>query len=184
MSVLTDNDIFNAIINLKTIKMQPFTQDNLQPASYELTLSPVFRMFDPTIEVLDPMSDETYTKEITINDGYLVLHPGEFVLGSSIEYIGLPSNMVGLVNGKSSLGRLGLQIHATAGFFDPGFRGTATFEMSNVSRLPLRLYPGMLIAQMVFMQMTRASERPYGSIGLGSHYQNQEGPTESRYARS
>lgn len=112
-----------------------------------------------------------------------MLHPGEFILGSSVETVTFPNDLAGELTGKSSLGRLGLQVHATAGFFDPGFTGTCTLEMSNVSRLPIRLWPGMLIAQMRFVRLSRASEEPYGSDRLHSRYQGQNGPTASRYNR-
>jgi len=100
-----------------------------------------------------------------------------------VETLQFPNDLVGILNGKSSLGRLGLQIHATAGFFDPGFHGTATLEMANVSRLPIRLHPGMLVAQMAFYRLSRPTTMPYGSRGLQSHYQGQNGPTASRYSK-
>jgi dCTP deaminase len=189
--ILTHSDIFNRVVNKKGLDIQPWEKDRLQPISYELALSPRFLIFDPTVEVIDPLNLGNYTREINIDDneqpyydqGYLVLHPGEFVLGASVESITIPPDLVGVLNGKSSLGRLGLQIHATAGLFDPGFRGTATLEMSNISRLPIRLWPGMLVAQMVFWQTVQPVpyEFLYGSPGLHSHYQHQDGPTASRY---
>jgi len=191
--ILTHSDIFNRVVNKKEgLDIRPWEKERLQPISYELALSSRFLLFDPTIEVIDPLNLGNYTREINIDDneqpyydqGYLVLHPGEFVLGASVETITIPPDLVGVLNGKSSLGRLGLQIHATAGLFDPGFRGTATLEMSNISRLPIRLWPGMLVAQMVFWQTVQAvpHEFLYGSPRLHSHYQNQSGPTASRYS--
>ena len=110
-----------------------------------------------------------------------MLHPGEFVLGSTLERIGVPDDLVGRVEGKSSLGRLGLLIHSTAGFIDAGFDGHITLELANVASLPITLYPGMKIGQVSFMQMTTPADRPYGSGASGSKYQGQRGPTPSRY---
>lgn len=187
--ILEQADIFHRVVNEKDLRILPWEPERLQPASYELALSARFLLFDPTVEIIDPLALGAYTREINIDDneqpyydqGYLVLHPGEFVIGSTVETISFPNNLVGILNGKSSLGRLGLQVHATAGFFDPGFSGTATLEMSNISRLPIRLWPGMLVAQMAFYGLSRASERPYGSPGLHSRYQDQSGPVASRY---
>jgi dCTP deaminase len=187
--ILESVDIFNRVVQRGDLRISPWLERRLQPASYELALSPRFLIFDPTVEIIDPLDLGNYTREINIDDnegpyydqGYMVLHPGEFVIGATVEAIEFPTDIVGILNGKSSLGRLGLQVHATAGFFDPGFYGTATLEMSNVSRLPMRLWPNMVIAQMAFFQMSRATDTPYGSDGLRSHYQNQSGPTASRY---
>jgi dCTP deaminase len=187
--ILEQADIFKRVVNDHDLGITPWERDRLQPASYELALSPRFLIFDPTVEVIDPLALGTYTREINVDDneqpyydqGYLVLHPGEFIIGSTVESIRFPRDLVGILNGKSSLGRLGLQVHATAGFFDPGFCGTATLEMSNVSRLPIRLHPGMLVAQMAFFQLSRPTQMPYGSHELHSRYQHQDGPTASRY---
>jgi dCTP deaminase len=111
----------------------------------------------------------------------LILHPGEFVLGSTLERVALADDLVGRLEGKSGLGRLGLLIHSTAGFVDPGFDGYLTLELSNVASLPITVYPGMKIGQVSFLRMTSPAERPYGSASLGSKYQNQRGPTPSRY---
>jgi dCTP deaminase len=189
--ILSDKDIFHRVVNVKDLQIRPWDQDRIRSASYELALSPRFLLFDPTVEVIDPLDLKDYTTEVNIDDnegkyydqGYLVLHPGEFVIGSTVETIRFPHDLVGQMNGKSSLGRLGLQVHATAGYFDPGFCGTATLEMSNVSRLPIRLWPGMLVAQMVFQKMVQATEQPYGHPSMHSHYQNQSGPTASRYGQ-
>lgn len=189
--ILEQADIFNRVVNKRDLSITPWEKERLQPASYELSLSPRFLVFEPTVEIIDPLALSDYTREINVDDneqpyyekGYLVLHPGDFIIGSTVESLQFPNDLVGILNGKSSLGRLGLQIHATAGFFDPGFRGTATLEMSNVSRLPIRLHPGMLVAQMAFYRLSRPTETPYGSRGLQSRYQNQNGPTASRYSR-
>lgn len=196
--ILTHADIFNRVVNhqkdSRELDIKPWDRERLQPISYELALSARFLIFDPTVEVIDPHNLGDYTREINIDDneqpyydqGYLVLHPGEFVLGASVEAITIPADLVGVLNGKSSLGRLGLQIHATAGLFDPGFRGTATLEMSNISRLPIRLWPGMIVAQMVFWKTIQPVpfDCLYGSKNMHSHYQNQSGPTASRYSGS
>jgi dCTP deaminase len=188
--ILEQGDIFDRMVNKKTLEIRPWEQERLQPASYELALSSRFLLFDPTVEVIDPLDLGDYTTEVNIDDnegkyydqGYLVLHPGEFVLGSSVEVFRFPNDLCGHLGGKSSLGRLGLQVHATAGFFEPGFYGTATLELSNVCRLPIRLWPGMLVAQMFFEKLSRVSEKPYGSPGLHSRYQGQSGPTASRFS--
>src|SRR5262245_36425801 len=113
-----------------------------------------------------------------------ILHPGEFVLGSTLERVSLPDDVVGRLDGKSSLGRLGLLIHSTAGFIDPGWDGHVTLELSNVANLPITIYPGMKIGQLSFVQMTEPAEAPYGSGAIGSKYQGQKGPTPSRYYRN
>ena len=119
---------------------------------------------------------------VTVEDEEpFVLHPGEFVLGSSLEEVGIPADLAARLEGKSSLGRLGLMTHSTAGFLDPGFVGHVTLELSNVANLPITLYPGMRIGQIAVFQLTTAAERPYGSRGVGSKYQGQRGPTPSRY---
>ena len=189
--ILSDKDIFSRVVNFKDLKITPWEWERLQPASYELALSARFLVFDPTVEIIDPLNLGDYTREINVDDneqpyydqGYLVLHPGDFVIGSSVETVEFPNDLVGRLNGKSSLGRLGLQIHATAGYFDPGFKGTATLELSNVSRLPIRLWPGMLVAQMSFEKLVQPTETPYGSPTLNSRYQGQSGPTASRYSK-
>ena len=133
------------------------------------------------IDVREDQEDLTELVEVK-DDDPLVLHPGEFLLGSTIERVRLPDDLVARLEGKSSLGRLGLLIHSTAGFVDAGWDGHLTLELSNVANLPITLYPGMKIGQISFLRMTTAAERPYGSRGLGSKYQGQRGPTPSRYA--
>jgi dCTP deaminase len=122
------------------------------------------------------------TEEVEIGpEGVFLLHPGEFVLGATAERVGLPDDLVGRIEGKSSLGRLGLLIHTTAGFVDAGFEGYLTLELSNVATLPITLYPGMKIGQISFLQMTSPADQPYGSGTLGSKYAGQKGPTPSQY---
>ena len=132
------------------------------------------------IDVKEDVTDLTELVEIE-QDGVFLLHPGEFVLGSTAERIGLPDDLVGRIEGKSSLGRLGLLIHTTAGFVDAGFQGFITLELSNVASLPITLYPGMRIGQISFLQMTTVADKPYGSSALGSKYSGQVGPTASQY---
>jgi dCTP deaminase len=134
----------------------------------------------PVIDVKEDLEDLTRLVEIGEGEAF-ILHPGEFVLGSTYERVALPDDLVGRIEGKSSLGRLGLLIHSTAGFIDAGFSGYLTLELSNVANLPITLYPGMKIGQVSFLRMTTAADVPYGSARVGSKYQGQRGPTPSRY---
>ncbi len=142
-----------------------------------------FRVFHnaryPFIDV--KQAQEELTEEVEIDDRPFILHPGEFVLGSTLERITLPDDLVARLEGKSSLGRLGLLIHSTAGFIDPGWDGHVTLELSNVANLPITIYYGMKIGQISFMQLSEPTSTPYGSSSLGSKYQGQRGPTPSRY---
>jgi dCTP deaminase len=147
-------------------------------------VSNLFRVFrNHTAAVLDVKKDLTeLTELVEVKDGEaFMLHPGEFVLGSTLERVGVPSDLVARVEGKSSLGRLGLVIHSTAGFIDAGFDGHVTLELANLANLPITLYPGMKIGQISFIKMTSPAEKPYGSGAKGSKYQGQRGPTPSRY---
>ena len=166
------------------IVIDPFDADSVQPASVDVRLGGHFRvMRNNRITHIDPMkSNEPLMEMVEVPDAEpFVLHPGEFALGHTAETLGVADDIVGIVNGKSSLGRLGLQVHATAGFVDPGFRGVIVLELSNVATLPILLRPGMKVAQMVFERLDRPAERPYGHPGLGSKYQDQRGPEASRY---
>ncbi len=155
----------------------------IQPSSVDVRLDKFFRLFDNhKYPVIDPAQDQpelTRLVEVDPGEGF-VLHPGEFVLGSTLELVQLPDDLAARVEGKSSLGRLGLLTHATAGFVDPGFRGHVTLELSNVATLPIMLWPGMKIGQLAFFQLSSPAEHPYGSAKYGSHYQDQRGPTASR----
>jgi dCTP deaminase len=166
------------------IVIDPLNADNIQPSSVDLRLDRYFRVFrNHTMRVIDVKEDQeelTELVEISLDDVF-VLHPGEFVLGSTAERVALPDDLVARLEGKSSLGRLGLLIHSTAGFVDAGWDGHLTLELSNVANLPITLYPGMKIGQISFLQMTTAAEVPYGSRQVGSKYQGQRGPTPSRY---
>ncbi len=167
------------------IVVDPLGEQCIQPSSVDLHVDRHFRLFrNHSMRIIDVRQDlEDLTELVAVPDGEaLILHPGEFVLGSTSERIALPDDLVARLEGKSSLGRLGLLIHSTAGFVDAGWDGHLTLELSNVANLPITVYPGMKIGQISFLQMTTPADRPYGSDGLGSKYQGQHGPTPSRYA--
>ena len=180
--VLSDRSIREVLTSGRLV-IEPIAEDALQPASVDIRLDREFRVFrnhrESYIDVREPV--ESLTELETVEDDQpFVLHPGEFVLGSTLERVTLPDDLVARVEGKSSLGRLGLLVHATAGYVDPGWDGHLTMELSNVANLPIRLYYGMKIGQLSFLRLTTAAEHPYGSEGLRSKYQGQTGPTASR----
>jgi dCTP deaminase len=180
--VLSDRTIKEELAAGRLI-IQPMDLDDVQPASVDVHLDRVFRVFkvsgSPYIDVREPMDD--LTEEVVIEgERPFFIHPGEFVLGSTRETVTLPDDIVAQVEGKSSLGRIGLLIHATAGFVDPGWTGKLTLELSNVAKMPIALYFGMKIGQLSFLRMSTPVERPYGSPGLHSKYQGQTRPTPSR----
>src|SRR6266550_1572558 len=181
--VLSDRTI-KAEIEAERIVLDPFDEAMVQPSSVDVRVDRRFRVFRnaryPFIDVRQPMEELTEAVEISDDDPF-ILHPGEFVLGQTLERVRLPDDVVARLEGKSSLGRLGLLIHSTAGFVDPGFDGHVTLELSNVANLPITIYYGMKIGQLSFVQLTEPAERPYGSDALGSKYQGQRGPTPSRY---
>ena len=181
--ILSDRDIRQAIA-AGEIGIEPFDPRDVQPSSVDLHVDRFFRTFHnarhPYIDVKKPMEDLTELVEVAGDEAF-ILHPGEFVLGSTSEYVKLPDDLVARLEGKSSLGRLGLLIHSTAGYVDPGFQGHLTLELSNVANLPITIYPGMKIGQISFFQLTSAAEHPYGAGPLRSKYQGQRGPTPSRY---
>jgi dCTP deaminase len=181
--VLSDRSIREALA-AGTIVIDPFDDSCIQPSSVDLHVDQYFRLFrNHTSRVIDVREDqEDLTELVDIGEEPLILHPGEFVLGSTQEKVTLPADLVARLEGKSSLGRLGLLIHSTAGFVDAGWDGHLTLELSNVANLPITVYPGMKIGQISFLQMTTAADKPYGSDGLRSKYQGQWGPTPSRYA--
>lgn len=152
-----------------------YSDDCLQPSSYDVRLHPEFLRLDPAVEVLDVRDPRPYTLRCKAEDSFL-LHPGEFIIASSIEAFKFPADLVGMLNGKSSLARVGLQVES-AGFFDPGFHGQATLELANMTQRPIRLYPGMKIAQMVFFRASTVAALPYGAGKLRSKYNGQSGPT-------
>jgi len=180
--LLSDRDILDEI-DAGRITIKPFDPAMVQPASIDVRLDRYFRVFEnhryPHIDPAQAQDD--LTREVQAEgDEPFILHPGEFVLGSTYEEVSLPEDLAARVEGKSSLGRLGLLTHATAGFVDPGFSGHVTLELANVATLPIKLYPGMKIGQFCFFRMSSASEHPYGSEKYGSRYQGQRGPTPSR----
>lgn len=182
--VLSDRSIREAL-DAGTISIEPLGEGCIQPSSVDLHVDKYFRLFrNHTSRVIDVREDqEDLTELVDIGDtDPLILHPGEFLLGSTLEKITLPNDLVARLEGKSSLGRLGLLIHSTAGFVDAGWDGHLTLELSNVANLPITIYAGMKIGQISFLQMTTAADKPYGSDGLKSKYQGQWGPTPSRYS--
>ncbi len=181
--ILSDHTIREEIAAGR-IEIDPLDPSCIQPSSVDLRLDDRFRVFlNHTRTVIDVKQDQTdLTDEVLVEDGdAFILHPGEFALGSTLERIAIPDDLVGRIEGKSSLGRLGLLIHTTAGFVDAGWDGYLTLELSNVANLPITLYPGMKIGQISFIKMTTPADVPYGSSKLGSKYKGQRGPTASRY---
>ena len=189
--LLSDRDI-RAEVEAGRVRLDPWDPGMVQPSSVDVRLDKYFRLFDnhryPYIDPAAEQPDLTRLVEVggpdaprgdTFEEAF-VLHPGEFVLGSTLETVSLPDDLAARVEGKSSLGRLGLLTHATAVFVDPGFSGHVTLELSNVATLPIMLYPGMKIGQLCFFRLSSPAEHPYGSGTYGSHYQGQRGPTASR----
>ncbi|WP_076263329.1 dCTP deaminase [Intrasporangium flavum] len=181
--LLSDKDI-RAEVDAGRVVLDPWDENMVQPSSVDVRLDKFFRLFDnhkyPYIDPAAEQPELTRLVEVGPEEEGFVLHPGEFVLGSTLETVTLPDDLAARVEGKSSLGRLGLLTHATAGFVDPGFSGHVTLELSNVATLPIMLYPGMKIGQLCFFRLSSPSENPYGSGKYGSHYQGQRGPTASR----
>jgi dCTP deaminase len=181
--ILSDRSLREALAAGR-IGMDPLDPACIQPSSIDVKLDRFFRVFrNHTAGVIDVKRDMTGLTELveTPDDGVFMLHPGEFVLGSTLERVRVPDDLVARIEGKSSLGRLGLLIHSTAGFIDAGFDGHVTLELANVANLPITLYPGMKIGQISFLAMTTPADNPYGSKVTGSKYQGQRGPTPSRY---
>lgn len=181
--ILSDRDL-RALLENGSLVIEPFDSESIQPSSVDLRVGNQFRVFAnsryPYIDVREPMEGLTEVVEASEDEPF-ILHPGEFVLGSTLERVALPDDKVGRLEGKSSLGRLGLLIHSTAGFVDAGWDGYLTLELSNVANLPITLYPGMKIGQLCLFEMSSPAERPYGSKALRSKYRGQVGPTPSRY---
>ena len=185
-SVLSDGTI-RRLVEAGRIVVEPWDPDLVQPASIDLRLGDSFRVFHnhraSAIDLRDPPQHLTEEVKVT-GDEPFVIHPGEFALGRTMEWVELPDDIVARIEGKSSLGRLGLIVHATAGFCDPGWKGTLTLELANLTRVPILLYHGLAIAQLSFMALDVPAERPYGHEELGSHYQGQVDATASRYGQS
>jgi dCTP deaminase len=180
--LMSDRDI-RAELESGRIGLEPLEMGLLQPSSFDVRLDRFFRLFDnhkyPYIDPAENQDELTRLIEVDPNEPF-ILHPGEFVLGSTFEFVSLPDDIAARLEGKSSLGRLGLLTHSTAGFVDPGFKGHVTLELSNVATLPIKLWPGMKIGQLCFFKLSSPSESPYGSEKYNSRYQGQRGPTASR----
>lgn len=180
--LMSDRDI-RAELESGRIGLHPLEMSLLQPSSMDVRLDRFFRLFDnhkyPYIDPAEPQEELTRLVEVEPDEAF-ILHPGEFVLGSTFEQVTLPDDVAARLEGKSSLGRLGLLTHSTAGFVDPGFTGHVTLELSNMATLPIKLWPGMKIGQLCFFKLSSPSENPYGSAKYGSRYQGQRGPTASR----
>ncbi len=180
--LLSDRDIRSEIQSGR-VAVEPFDEAMIQPSSVDVRLDKFFRVFENhKYSVIDPSIEQAeLTREVIAEDDEaFILHPGEFVLASTYEIITLPDDIAGRLEGKSSLGRLGLLTHSTAGFIDPGFSGHITLELSNVANLPVKLYPGMKIGQLCLIKLSSPAEHPYGSAIYASRYQGQRGPTPSR----
>ena len=180
--LLSDRDI-RAEIDGGRVRLEPYDEAMVQPSSIDVRLDKYFRLFDnhkyPFIDPAEDQPDLTRLIEIERDEPF-ILHPGEFVLGSTFEVVTMPDDLAARLEGKSSLGRLGLLTHSTAGFIDPGFSGHVTLELSNVATLPIKLWPGMRVGQLCFFRLSSPTENPYGSAKYGSRYQGQRGPTASR----
>lgn len=180
--LLSDRDILRQVESGR-VTLTPWDASLVQPSSIDVRLDRYFRIFENhRYAVIDPAAEQSDLTRLVspAGDDPFVLHPGEFVLGATYEYVTLPDDIAARLEGKSSLGRLGLLTHSTAGFIDPGFNGHITLELSNMSTLPLKLYPGMKVGQLCFFQLSSPAANPYGSKTTGSHYQGQRGPTASR----
>jgi dCTP deaminase len=181
--ILSDRDIRKQIESGRLI-IEPFDPEMVQPSSVDLRVADEFRVFRntryPFIDVRNPMEDLTDVVRVKSEEAF-ILHPGEFVLGATLERVALPDDLVARLEGKSSLGRLGLLIHSTAGYVDPGWEGTLTLELSNVANLPIKLYDGMKIGQISFQRLSSPVEVGYGDARIGSKYRGQTDPTASRY---
>ncbi len=180
--LISDRDIRQEIADGRIV-LNPFDESMIQPASVDVRIDRFFRLFDnhkyPHIDPAQPQEDLTRLVEVAPDEPF-ILHPGEFVLGSTYEKVTLPDDVAARLEGKSSLGRLGLLTHSTAGFIDPGFSGHVTLELSNMATLPIMLWPGSKVGQLCFFRLSSPTEHPYGSGAYGNRYQGQRGPTASR----
>jgi dCTP deaminase len=180
--LLSDRDITRQL-DAGRVRLEPYDPKLIQPSSVDVRLDRWFRVFqNHRYAFIDPSQEQEDLTELVEpnSDDAFVLHPGEFVLGATLEVVTLPDDVAARLEGKSSLGRLGLLTHSTAGFIDPGFSGHVTLELGNVATLPIKLWPGMKIGQLAFFQLSSPAENPYGSAVYGSRYQGQRGPTPSR----
>ena len=184
--LLSDRDIRSELESGRVV-LEPYDPAMIQPSSVDVRIDRLFRLFDNhKYSVIDPAQEQPeLTRLVEVEKGEaFVLHPGEFVLASTYEVVTLPDDVAARLEGKSSLGRLGLITHSTAGFIDPGFSGHVTLELANVATLPIKLWPGMKIGQLCFFRLSSAAEHPYGSEKYGSRYLGQRGPTASRSFQS
>lgn len=180
--LLSDRDLRSELADGRLL-VDPLDPSLIQPSSIDVRMDRMFRVFNNSRYThIDPaLQQDELTELVEVADGDpFVLHPGEFVLAATLERFGLPDDLAGRLEGKSSLGRLGLLTHSTAGFIDPGFNGHITLELSNVANLPITLWPGMKIGQLCLFRLSSPAENPYGSQVVGSKYQGQRGPTASR----
>jgi dCTP deaminase len=179
--ILSDRDIVKRIKD-KSLVIKPFKPNMVQPSTVDLTLHPKVLVFNNyQTGLIDVRKKQDISKKVNMGkNGWFVVHPGEFILGSTVERVSIPKDLAAKLEGKSSLGRLGLIVHATAGYVDPGFQGDLTLEISNISNLPIKLYAHMKIAQIAFHQMSSEVLSPYGRKKLGSKYQGQKDPTASK----
>jgi dCTP deaminase len=180
--LLSDRDL-RAEIESARVAVDPYDPAMIQPSSIDVRLDRLFRVFENhRYPHIDPSTEQPELTRLVEPDGDepFILHPGEFVLGSTYEVVTLPDDIAGRLEGKSSLGRLGLLTHSTAGFIDPGFSGHVTLELSNVATLPIKLWPGMKIGQLCLFRLSSPAQHPYGSAVYGSRYQGQRGPTPSK----
>lgn len=185
MTALSDITIRQMIASGE-LGITPYDEKLIQPASLDVRIGNSFRVFHnhrtPAIDLREP--PRGLTEQVVIDpDEPFVIHPGEFCLADTLERVRIPDNLLCRIEGRSSIGRLGLIVHATAGFIDPGFEGTITLELANLTRIPIKLYSGLTVAQLTFQYLDRPAEVPYGHPDLGSHYQGQSGATESRYGQ-
>lgn len=180
--LLSDHDL-RAELDAQQLAIEPFDPSMVQPSSVDVRLDGLFRVFNNSkythIDPKLPQEDLTTVVEVPDDEAF-ILHPGEFVLGATLEKFTIPAHLAGRLEGKSSLGRLGLLTHSTAGFIDPGFCGHITLELSNTANLPIALYPGMKVGQLAIFRLSSPSDQPYGTGKLGSKYQGQRGPTPSK----
>jgi dCTP deaminase len=186
VTILSDGGIRMRIF-IGDLGIEPFDDKMVQPASVDFTLADTILVFNNhQVAALDPFDipEGLHTAVTLTREQPFILHPGEFVLGATAERVSMPDDLVARCEGKSSLGRLGLQVHSTAGFVDPGFSGQVTLELSNVANFPLVLTPGMKVGQFAFETLDAPAQRPYGHPDLGSKYQNQSGPVASRYSEN
>ncbi|MDD5959199.1 dCTP deaminase [Methanobrevibacter wolinii] len=185
MAILSDQDLKEYIKNKKIIIDPLKDEEQIQPSSVDMRLGDEFKVFKVIRKpYIDPKDDEdlaSYMESIIVeNNNAFIIHPGEFALATTYEYVKVPNDLVARVEGRSSMGRLGVTMHVTAGYIDPGFEGKITLEISNIGAMPVALYPGQRVCQLVFETMTNPAEKPYGHPDRNSKYMGQKSPETSR----